>query len=204
MPILALAKNTIMQAATQAALATFAALLLSLFVITTTGCKKPTDNPPTVNNTSPTPCDTCLPPIATEGNSMFGCRVNGKVWLPKDSWMNPMLTLVLYHPDKINLIGVIARNYNDNSNLQDVSFSVSPINDTGVVYFPNNKLLHAKANFYYNKSEYYSEPIQKGFIHFSRVDRINGSVAGTFEFDVYSRDRQDTIHITDGRFLIHK
>jgi hypothetical protein len=191
-----------MQAASKAALATFAALLLSLLIITHTGCKKPTDNPPTGNNT-PTPCDTCLPPIATEGNSMFGCRVNGKVWLPKDSWMNPSLYLELYSSQYNNIIGLIASNHTVKDYPQSISLYTSPVTDTGRFNFNSSQLEYTWGR-YNSIKEYFSEPIKKGYIHFTKVDRIKGSVAGTFEFDVYSRDLQDTIHITDGRFLIHK
>jgi hypothetical protein len=30
-----------------------------------------------------------LPPITSEGKNTFGCRVNGKVWLPEKSWRGP-------------------------------------------------------------------------------------------------------------------
>jgi hypothetical protein len=180
------------------------AALLTTTILTHTGCKKPTDNPPTGNNTpTPTPCDTCLPPIATEGNSMFGCRVNGKVWLPKDSWMSPALRLELYNPVYSNIIGLIARDHSVTGFPQGFSIFIAPITDTGFIVFDKHSLEYSWSRFY-NPDEFESEPIQKGFIHFKKVDRIKGSVAGTFEFDVYSRDLQDTIHITDGRFLIHK
>ena len=194
-----------MQAAGKAALATFAALLLSLPLLTHTGCKKPTDNPPTGNNNpTPTPCDTCLPPIATEGNSMFGCRVNGKVWLPKDSWMTPGLYLGLFSTLYDDIIVVAARDHSITSNTTGISFNIASVNDTGLIELPNTDLSLSRSLYYKGDNEFTAEPIQKGFIHFIKVDRIKGSVAGTFEFDVYSRDLQDTIHITDGRFLIHK
>jgi hypothetical protein len=176
-----------------------------LFItLTHTGCKKPTDNPPTSNNNTSTPCDTCLPPIATEGNSMFGCRVNGKVWLPKDSWMTPGITLNLFSTRHIDIVEVIARNHTEVINASGISFNIASVNDTGLIELPNTDLSLSRSLYYKGDNEFSAEPIQKGFIHFTKVDRIKGSVAGTFEFDVYSRDLQDTIHITDGRFLIHK
>jgi hypothetical protein len=135
---------------------------------------------------------------------MFGCRVNGKVWLPKDSWMTPGITLNLFSTRHIDIVEVIARNHTEVINASGISFNIASVNDTGLIELPNTDLSLSRSLYYKGDNEFSAEPIQKGFIHFTKVDRIKGSVAGTFEFDVYSRDLQDTIHITDGRFLIHK
>jgi hypothetical protein len=174
---------------------------VAILFITYTGCKKPTDNPPTVNNTSPTPCDTCLPPIATEGNSMFGCRVNGKVWLPKEGWMQPAM-FVDYYNGSFSVKGT------NDQRKESIGFALKVINDTATLVFPNQLFDYSGAGLTIFKQdlyiEYFTNPIDNGNIKLTRFDKINGTYAGTFEFDVYSRDLKDTIHITDGRFLIHK
>jgi hypothetical protein len=178
------------------------AALLTTTILTHTGCKKPTDNPATGNNTpTPAPCDTCLPPIATEGNSMFGCRVNGKVWLPKEGWMQPAFFADFYN-------GSISISGTNSTVKEGIGFALEKINDTVTVYFPSNNFSYTSASFTIFKTdlykEYFTTPIDNGYIKFTRFDINKGAYAGLFEFDVYSRDLQDTIHITDGRFLIHK
>jgi hypothetical protein len=203
MPTLALQKNKIMQAATKAALATFAALLLSLFVITTTGCKKPTDNPPTGNNTTPTPCDTCLPPITTHGAGTFGCKINGKPFVARG---NRTRTATQLDVDISKLyVSVIGRNYLDKVNIPSVSFSIEPLLDTGIINFPNNAI-NSWAQHRVGSQQFIAEDIIKGQIHFLRVDYQRRIFSGTFEFDVYdiyNIANGDTIHITEGRFDLH-
>jgi hypothetical protein len=197
MPTLAPPKNKVMQAATKAALATFAALLLSLFILTTTGCKKPSDIPPKVI-TTPTPCDTCLPPITTHGAGTFGCKINGKPFIAKGNWMRPATqqnVMDLY----VNIIG---RNYLDKANIPSVSFSVEPLLDTGIIWFPNN-LIKSWAQHRVGDKKFIAEDIIRGHVHFLRVDYQKRIFSGTFEFDVYSLDGKDTIHITEGRFDLH-
>jgi hypothetical protein len=199
MPTLALPKNNIMQAATKAALATFAALLLSLFVITTTGCKKPTDNPPTGNNNTPTPCDTCLPPITTHGAGTFGCKINGKPFVAKGSTMIPATQLDVLNKN----VGIIGRDVSNKQVYYSVSFNIDPVIDNDVISFPNTFTQNSGASCIINSKQYNSFPIQYGIVRFLRTDYQRMIFSGTFEFDVYSVDRKDTIHITEGRFDLH-
>jgi hypothetical protein len=52
-------------------------------------CTKTPDEPEP--DPTPTPCTNCLPPITTEGKNTFGCKVNGKIWLPKGGGGSPEL-----------------------------------------------------------------------------------------------------------------
>lgn len=185
--------------------------LIYLFIICTAcmslNCKKtPDDQPGKPHPEEPLPCDTCLPPITTTGKNTFGCRVNGKVWLPKNTWFTPATYLELYSPDYENVVGIIARNYSDVNNQQGISLFLASITDTSTIYFPNS-ILNYSRGFYSTTTNFEAKPIKNGYVQFLRVDRINGVVSGTFEFDVYDKynlSDLDTIHITDGRFDISK
>lgn len=174
--------------------------LCLLMLVYNTGCKLPEDTPPTSQPPKQTFCDTCLPPITTTGPTSFGCRVNGKVWLPKDGFNQKMFAD--YYDSSIYIVGT------NGEAMERVSFSLMTITDTGTFTFPNNNFEYASAGFRYinrpSSENFYSIPISKGKIQFLRFDIDSGKYAGTFEFDLYSNDFKDTIHITDGRFMIHK
>ncbi|MBP9187856.1 MAG: hypothetical protein KBG11_12210, partial [Bacteroidia bacterium] len=92
--------------------------------------------------------------------------------------------------------------------MERVGFALESITDTGTFVFPNNTFKYSGAGFNFITKPIYenfsASPITKGRIQFLRFDIDSGKYAGTFEFDVYSNDFKDTIHITDGRFMIHK
>ncbi|MFN3444607.1 MAG: hypothetical protein ACK44D_02630 [Bacteroidia bacterium] len=178
-------------------------LLICLFsfimLASISSCIKPVE--PTPQPPKQTFCDTCLPPITTTGPTSFGCRVNGKVWLPKDGW-NFYSVKADYYERSISIIGTKDEPW------EKLGFGFDSISDTGTFTFPNNIIKNSGASFgLINKpitERYIANPITKGKIRFLRFDIDSGKYAGTFEFDVYSNDFKDTIHITDGRFMINK
>lgn len=127
----------------------------------------------------------------------FGCRVNGKVWLPKGGSFTPATNADLFGTQ----IGI--EGYNDIKN-EFVSIWLSPIYDTCYYQFPNNTLSKRQGKFLKLNKYFIVDTINKGYIHFLRVDYTKGVFSGTFAFDTYSYDKMDTIHITEGRFDIRK
>lgn len=173
-------------------------LLISLFSFITlagiSSCIKPVE--PTPQPAKQTFCDTCLPPITTPGVS---CKINGKPFISKFGGGGGFITTRFdYYNQNLSLTGF-------NSSIDEYTgFSLLSIIDTGLFVFPNTKMAgavygHGNGNF-----KYISEPIQKGYIHITRLDSIKGSVAGKFEFELYSKDFEDTVQITDGRFFLNK
>ena len=170
----------------------FSAFVLILFIA---ACKK-NNTTPTQPLPQPTTCDTCLPAITNTGQNTFGCRVNGKVWLPQRGSFQPAVNADLFG----NQIGI--EGYNSSSDVW-VSIWLNPILDTCYYKFPKYDLITARGQYLANK-DYVTDSLKTGFIHFTRVDFKQGVFSGTFAFDTYSYDKKDTIHITDGRFDIHK
>jgi hypothetical protein len=170
------------------------ALLLSIPFLYTS-CEKPPDPipPPT-----PAPCDTCLPAITTEGKRTFGCRINGKVWLPKSGGFT-----LSYFNNKINISAV--KPLSAPQERERIHFDIRPINDTGYFKFPNSDL--SLATFTYSPSierinDYVVDIATKGYLHITRFDYEGGVISGTFEFDAYN-SQGDTVHVTDGRFDLY-
>jgi len=178
--------------------------ILTLIIIAATcliylsSCIKPFEPTPQIKDS--VTCDTCLPPITTTGPTSFGCRINGKVWLPKDGFNQKMFAD--YYDSTIYIVGT------NGEAMERVSFSLQQIIDTGTFEFPNNLFSYSAAGFRFINlpitENFYSIPISKGKIQFLRFDIDSGKFSGTFEFDVYSNDFKDTLHITDGRFHINK
>ena len=168
-----------------------------MLILLTAACKKNNTTPTPTPLPQPTTCDTCLPAITTTGQNTFGCRVNGKVWLPQNGSFQPGVNADLSG----NQIGI--EGYNDTRS-EFVSIWVNPIYDTCYYILPTNFLSVQRGQFLQLKKYFITDTISSGFIHFTRVDFKQGVFSGTFAFDTYSNDKKDTIHITDGRFDIHK
>ena len=171
----------------------FAAFALLLFIA---ACKKNNTTTPTPLP-QPTICDTCLPPITTNGAGTFGCRVNGKVWLPIGGSFDPPMFIETLG----NRVG-----FGGNNSPADISICMwlDPIYDTCYYKFPTTVLNKAEGMYLLLKKYYDTDTLQNGYIHFTRVDFKQGIFSGTFAFDTYSYDKNDTIHITDGRFDLHQ
>ena len=167
-----------------------------MLILLITACKKNNTTTPTPLP-QPTTCDTCLPPITTNGAGTFGCRVNGKVWLPVGGGFNPGQWV------EYNNQHLIVHGYNYTRE-QYVDIDYAPILDTGnyVSYNPNYKTQWARyvttsPTVYFN-----ADTIFHGYLHVLRFDPVKGFMAGTFSFDAYN-NKGDTVHITDGRFDLH-
>ncbi|MEI6509304.1 MAG: DUF6252 family protein, partial [Bacteroidota bacterium] len=131
----------------------------------------------------------------TNGAGTFGCRVNGKVWLPQSG---------RYPGVSADLIGnqIQISGYNTNSD-EWIGITINPVSDTCYYKFPKYDLIKA-SGLYLNNKDFITDSLKKGYIHYLRVDYNQGVFSGIFEFDTYSTNKNDTIHITDGRFDIHK
>ena len=173
-------------------------LLFALLCCTTfQSCTKPPDDNP-APGPKPTPCSNCLPPVTTEGKGTFGCKVNGKVWLPKGSWGSPA-TRIEYFNDNLMINGYRS------SDETKVNINVKPIYDTGYYDFSTFNF-ESSRGLYRNVTltiNYRAQPITKGYVHLLRFDPyIKGIISGTFEFDAYNSEG-DTVHITEGRFDLY-
>lgn len=151
--------------------------------------KTPVDPPPP----APIVCDTCLPDITTSGKRTFGCRINGKVWIPKPGYFT-----VEYFNRYLNVSA------DKNKTGEILSFGIGNIPpDTGYFEFPSNSL--TKSRMWYSPSdtiwgdEYEANPMIRGYVHILRFDLEKGIIAGTFASEAYN-SAGDTVHITDGRF----
>jgi len=140
--------------------------------------------------------DMALPPITQRGANTFGCRIDNKIYVPENGGAGSRAEVL---NDRIVVLGGAD---NVTITLQIID-SIKPI----VVNQPYEfeKGVKRKCEYLsWTKSSsclYGDDPIS-GSITFSKIDRINGIVSGTFEFTAFSKECNKSAAITDGRFDI--
>jgi len=174
----------------------FSALLLCL-IFCMASCKKEDSSP------FPTP----LPAATQVGANTFGCRINGKTWIPDGgggfSGIKPIeggylytkknIYINTYRRDKTkieiylpNTVQTGTYELNNNTGLVDVD-----LNPKRYAFYKD-----ADDNYYITNSQY------TGQITITQNDTVRGIISGTFNFTAYSPNSKQTIRITDGRFDI--
>ena len=162
-------------------------LLLLIPLVALTSCNND-------DNINKAPIDQ-LPPPTQSGEYTFGCLVNGE----------PMI------PNNTNYISAICQ-----GGIFDISADVNKVNTGQVVNIivPESIIVNESYDltnypFYIAKYQvfgsettncYYDfEDTFDGWIKFSKIDRINQIVSGTFEYSTVT-ENCDTIRVTNGRF----
>lgn len=180
--------------------------ILSLFILclATIACDKDKHGPD-------------LPPITTTGANTFGCRINGKVWVPSKRPKGDLPQIeggivTRGRPDgtvDINWYKLLIFTYSDNTS--GFQLFLSRINSPGEypLYYTDcvfpSCLSRPNYVYYYegeNEFSALSQPESK--LNLLRYDTINKIFSGTFSFKakIFNGNRVDTINVTDGRFDI--
>lgn len=146
-----------------------------------------------------------LPPETQNGYNTYGCRINGKVWLPQATPFTAVALVARANKSTLS-IGAnqgVAQTIGVTINDEIVSNKTYIINsDKELNAFYNFKCDKGTFCYYQTNSKYSAE------ITITRFDTINRIVAGRFAFKVALIDSQNTdcncdtsiINITDGRF----
>lgn len=156
-----------------------------------------------------------LPPVTTTGANTFGCKVNGKVWLPSPRPKGNLPQIEGGIKTRYDSVGpeknwydlLIFADKNDNTG---VSIYLSRINSTGI-YLLNRDTYqwpespqpeHSYACFFKQSSTFITNSINQGEVNLLRYDTLNKIFSGTFQFRVLRG--KDTISVTEGRFDINQ
>ena len=175
-------------------------LLLSLFTAFLWACHKDQDPAPKTQVE-------LLPPATQEGKRTFGCLIDGKAWTPKAGFVPPPIS-VSYDEITGALIISARRNIGIDGLSQSVNF-FSTARSTGAFVLPIAKSSIIDTSSFctaqpfgyingigLNVFENYSE----GGLFITKLDLATGIISGTFEYDAYSPECNDTVRITEGRF----
>ncbi|WP_026955752.1 DUF6252 family protein [Algoriphagus vanfongensis] len=138
-----------------------------------------------------------LPPITQTGENTFGCLTNGKAMVANNS----LYVTAIYQGGILQIGGQMDKS--DTS--QSVRILVLDPIVVGETYDLKNEVTGGKAKFLRYKDvhecRYEAEHIFEGKITYSKIDRTNFVVSGTFEFSA-SNETCDTVRVADGRFDI--
>ena len=134
-----------------------------------------------------------LPPITQTGKTTFGCLVNGKAFVVS----NTSKQVAIFQQGQLQF-GASQDSDNKDESLSMNLIDPLDINEAylfdGVIYYSGYSLRIGNAICIYEFDSTF-----EGSITFSKIDRINYIISGTFEFSTVTASC-DTIRITNGRF----
>jgi len=161
-----------------------------------------------------------LPEATQIGANSFGCKVNGKVWIPNGSHSLfvsiPALSAGMYQSYQgVKHFSIDARKDPSTLNTEEDSYDDLSIDiilpfSTGQAIIDKNcfscelycplSSMRLKVQGIYNGACYMTDSLHPGRINFTRVDSVNRIYSGTFEFTAIDKRSGKTISATDGRF----
>lgn len=173
-------------------------LLITSVLLLSAGCKK---NKPT----EPAKAEDQLPPETQTGANTFGCKVNGKVWLPKGGIYTPRLSADFFSPTQITIYANKREliNGGPETKIEGINFSI--FNDTvkiGQYFFDDT--LKRKATFNTDNGRCYYKTFvndQSG-LTITFLDLANRIISGRFQLSFPAQNTCPPIEITEGRFDI--
>jgi hypothetical protein len=139
-----------------------------------------------------------LPPITQEGKNTFGCKINGKNWVPGgDLGWGGQGPLFAEYSTRYEDFSVAAQSrYNDNTT--SISIGASWNGKSNGIKEDNVGIFLA----YQGKMwEYVAIPFETNLtsVKITKLDTVNKIVAGQFHFMIKT-SATDTIKVTEGRF----
>jgi Family of unknown function (DUF6252) len=151
-----------------------------------------------------------LPDPTQSGSNTFGAKVNGQLWAPQGFGPIPASNLLEARFIGNDLI-IKANNFASSPNETGFEIRVMGVTDIGT-YSLNTTITHpsfAASYAYYVKrnltpqNEWVTSASSTGTITFSKVDRTNGIVSGTFQFNALNLyNTPEPLAVTEGRFDI--
>ena len=147
-----------------------------------------------------------LPPETNTGAMTFGCKVNGKIFVPRDGRGKPGLFVQYVNlglgPGGGWYLNIPATNWIPSSpesiNIETDSLLVSQ----GQTYQFKNAKGFPRA-FYNNRDIFPKFDNDSGSIFISKFDQVNRIISGTFFFVGTSATSGIKVNVTEGRFDLH-
>lgn len=184
-------------------------LTASFFVLLLTACnKEPPPVPP-----RPDPCP--WPEVTTQGLNTFGCKINGKEWVP---CINPWLLLTITRPidctvresDGSNFLSLVLNRVIKDSTYSDATLdggiiiglkpcSVGKMNINSDFEFAS---MHVFADWEGCSYEAFDSQAENSLM-ITRLDTSKNIISGQFQMTLIDEQSGKQISITDGRFDIN-
>ncbi|HEY6437391.1 MAG TPA: hypothetical protein VIY47_12435 [Ignavibacteriaceae bacterium] len=147
-----------------------------------------------------------LPPETTTGAGTFGCKVNGKIFIPKSGGGQPGLyaDYVYYNTGPgagwyLNIVAI----YNQSSNSTTVNIVTDSLFlEEGHIYDLKEKKGFAAGRYSYGLNAYEMRMIDSGKMTIVKHDQTKRILSGNFWFNAKSLFDTSIVKITEGRFDI--
>jgi len=184
---------------------TFLLSLPLLTVLWLFACQKDPQQPP-----KPDPCP--WPKITTEGLNTFGCKINGREWVPCVDFYglavgNRPIDCRLTESDGSNFLG-LDTDYDVafSDTIVSLGIGLKPLKE-GAINFDDLEFVSFKFRLLYNgglsSKEWYTLDVNNPrYFEIVRLDTAANIIAAKFNFSLVSEDKMDTLHFSEGRFDI--
>ncbi|HEY2722167.1 MAG TPA: hypothetical protein VGI82_10605 [Chitinophagaceae bacterium] len=151
-----------------------------------------------------------LPPITQEGKNTFGCRVNGKVWIPSfkcqlfgNQCAELEYTVIPQFSGSDTSLFFSLSAGNDAGNHQ--YFVIAPVRPGSFIKGVGNYSDSISVNFFGYLGDFWKYDatftrMLYPVFNITTIDAEKKVVAGTFSFTLFTQDLKDSAVITDGRF----
>ena len=135
-----------------------------------------------------------LPAETQIGAKTFGCKVNGKVWVPRVTFPINGLTGGWYE----GYVYIYAKRVKNNTN-QYLYIGRENVTKPGTYLLNNSDTQQVNFTDFNNHCDYYTDSLNTGRLTITRLDTINGIISGRFDFKVKQTGCPD-IEVSEGRF----
>ncbi|MDJ1467129.1 hypothetical protein [Xanthocytophaga flava] len=143
-----------------------------------------------------------LPPITQIGANTFGCRINGKAWVPEAGKPADYNDILIYEFEEYRDSGVFQVRASNTKRGGYVALFSNVAGSVGTYPISRTDSTHVtQVILGFGKCQYFSDEDATcvGSITLTRVDYQAGILSGTFSYTISLPDCE-TIHVTDGRF----
>ena len=169
--------------------------LLLILLFTSLHCKK-SPPPPII-----------LPAVSQEGKNIFGCKVNGEIWIPYFQctvFTGPCkeLGIDVYSHDTLSFLPLNFILTVRNTAGSDTSFSSFDMYTVGAGISGTGNIIDSVKLIYTNRLTQYSNLSPNrttGVLNLTKLDSINHIMSGNFSFTLYNVNG-DSVVVSDGRF----
>lgn len=151
-----------------------------------------------------------LPPETQTGTGTFGCKINGKVWVPNGSdgysGQNIKATYQLIYPSPEGYVFNFSASNYDNNPIESVSIGSDSLKLYEGMTIKLQSGIRGESGAgrfmqvgYAGTIKYVTGEVLQGALTFTKFDTNNRIASGVFWFDGVN-DIGDIVHVTEGRF----
>jgi hypothetical protein len=148
-----------------------------------------------------------LPKATQEGKNTFGCKVDGKIFLPSESaglFGSPPVTVYNLPLNGFTLLGKYYGDRPGDKDPQNVILSLEYLKSTGTYTLNANPNQGSYELSYGGGPHYETDATHTGSVTITRCDLTNHIYSGTFSFTAIDKNTGKVVKVSDGRFDVQQ